>query len=35
VNKTVETRLTMPCTGSNGLNSTVSIPIVITATVDP
>lgn len=29
----VDTRLTMPCTGSNGVGQTMSLPIVITAVV--
>jgi hypothetical protein len=31
--RTVDTRLTMPCTGSNGVGITMSTPIIITATV--
>lgn len=31
--RTVDTRLTMPCTGSSGVGSTLSMPIVITAVV--
>lgn len=33
-NRTLDMRLTMPCTGSAGLSQTVTIPVVITATVD-